>query len=345
MTWQRLPIRLAVPTLLGGLLALTGCMPSRLSSGPLLPGLSAGSEAQKDELPPDEAARACFAAARNLDTAGNDVGAIGEYERVLQKDPGNVPAMRRLAVLYDRQCKYDKADSYYRKVVEAAPRDAEVYADWGYSYYLRTKWDEAEKRLRRALELQPGHPRALANLGMVLGQQGHYDEALEKFRAAGVSEADAHCNLAFVYWSQGRLLDARRECQAARQYDGTCANAGAILAQLDRPARPAVACSDRSSWQPRPAPPEGSSGVQTVAGLGTPLPADLAADPRQAAEQIWGSGPRPAYVSPNGTAWFPVNSAPATPQATAAWTPARGTESLAPASCASNGQSNGPSYP
>jgi Flp pilus assembly protein TadD len=306
-------------TLIGGLLAQTGCMPSRFNSTtPVVPCLPSAAEPQKDELPADEAARACLAAARNLDKAGNDVAAIAEYERVLQSDPGNLQAMRRLAVLYDRQCQYAKADTYYRKLTQARPRDADVCNDWGYSYYLRNNWAEAEKHLRRALELQPAHPRALANLGMVLGQQGRYGDALASFRAANVSEAEAHCNLAFVYWSKGRLLDARRECQSAQQLDSTCANAQAILAQLDRPR------STEGRQVGRPA-PDGYTRPGTVAGDADSLPIDASAvarsDPASPgapgtlpADLMTAAGrPRPVYVSPNGTGWIPIAPQPTVP--------------------------------
>src|SRR5262249_9798476 len=94
---------------------------------------------------------------------------------------------------------------------------------------------EAEKKLRRALELDRNHNRALCNLGLVLGHQKRYQEAFQAFRAAGVSEADAHCNLGFVYWSQGKLDDARRECKAALEKRAGSTKPMDMLAQLDRP--------------------------------------------------------------------------------------------------------------
>src|SRR5262249_5894362 len=149
--------------------------------------------------------------AQEMDTAGNDEGALQQYEKILAAEPGNPIAMRRLCVLYDRRGAFEKAEPLYKKLAALHPKDADLIADWGYSCYLRAgkeNWAEAEKKLRRALELNPGLARAHNNLGMVLGQRERYDDALREFRVAGLSEAQAHCNLAFVYWTKYRLDEA-----------------------------------------------------------------------------------------------------------------------------------------
>lgn len=255
---------------------------------PLLTGTTAiilpETERSKDELPPSEALKACLTAARNLDKAGNEVPAIAQYERVLHLAPDNVEVMHRLAVLYDRQSEFAKADALYLKLTQARPRDANLFNDWGYSYYLRNKWTEAEMQLRRALEIDLGNQRARANLGLVLGQLNRHDDALQLFRDAGLSEAEARCNLAFVYWSQGRLEDARREALVARQTDPGSTRPANLLAQLDKPARPA--------------------GEQTTSGPSRGRPPLRAAAPSASSDT---TGAQPVYVSPTGMAWYPVD--------------------------------------
>jgi Tfp pilus assembly protein PilF len=123
-----------------------------------------------------------------------------------------------------------------------------------------------------------------------LGQQGKYGEALLAFRGV-VTEADAHCDLAFVYWSQGKIEEARAECRQAVQLDPANAKAPVILAQLDRPAQsPSAALAAAAS--PR-RPPERSNLVPAALAAGAP------------SEAL----PRPVYQSPNGTAWVPVTPA------------------------------------
>src|SRR5438045_1379620 len=127
--------------LAGALFLQTGCV-----APPLFNGFSnvSGSPAAaaKEELPANQAVKACLAEAQNLDKNGNEASAVEQYEKVLQLDAGNVPALRRLAVLYDRRCDFAKANAAYRKVAEARPNDADLFNDWGYSYYLRNQWGE-----------------------------------------------------------------------------------------------------------------------------------------------------------------------------------------------------------
>jgi tetratricopeptide (TPR) repeat protein len=255
---------------------------------------------KKDELPPSLAVQACLAVAKNLEDNGNEAGAVEQYEKVVRLDPANLQASRRLAVLYDRQCDFAKADVEYRKLVQARPRDPDLYNDWGRSYYLRNQWDEAEKYLRRALELDRNHARARSNLGLVLGHKGRYPEALEAFRAV-VSEAEAHCNLAFVYWSQGKLEEARNACQTARQVNPACAKAGELLAQLDWPQRQApdaVAAADAPRGSP------GREAVATARGQGATVAASTNPDLPSAGPGA--EGGRVVYCSPSGTRWVPV---------------------------------------
>ncbi len=232
-----------------GILCLigTGCVTPGTWLTDSMPGFSPGQQAPGAvavkpgaELPADQALHLCTMVARQMDQAGNDEGALEQWQKVAKLDPANQQAARRLAVLYDRSCQFSKAEAEYRKLAQANPRDAEIACDWGYSHYLRNNWNEAEAKTRQALELNPKHARAHSNLGLVLGQKGQFPEALREFQSAGLSEAEAHSNLAFVYWTKGQLEEARRECQTAVRLDGGCTRAKQMLAALDQPPRPLV---------------------------------------------------------------------------------------------------------
>src|SRR5262249_13168065 len=47
------------------------------------------------------------------------------------------------------------------------------------------------------------------------------------------TEAEVHCDLAFIYLTKSRFEDARRECQTACQLDRFCNQAHEMLAHLD----------------------------------------------------------------------------------------------------------------
>jgi predicted Zn-dependent protease len=223
--------------LTGLLLGQAGCVgPTASLTTAALPA----APAVRDELPKDKAIQTSLSFARNLDKSGSDDAAIEQYEKVIRLSPDHPEAMRRLAVLYDRRADFTNAEAAYKKLAKMHPRDADLMCDWGYSYYLRNNWREAEARLRRALELDKQHARARCNLGLVLGQEDRFDEAYQMFRQAGLEDADAHCDLAFIFWTRGPSCydRARRECIVARQLNPACSKAQELLAQIDAARQP-----------------------------------------------------------------------------------------------------------
>jgi Tfp pilus assembly protein PilF len=223
--------------LTGLLLGQAGCVgPTASLTTAALPSVPEA----RDELPKDKAIQTSLSFARNLDKSGSDDAAIEQYEKVLRLSPDHPEAMRRLAVLYDRRADFSSSEAAYKKLAKMHPRDADLMCDWGYSYYLRNNWKDAEAKLRRALDLDKQHARARCNLGLVLGQQDRFDEAYQMFRQAGLDEADAHCDLAFVFWTRGPSYydRARRECVMARQINPACSKAQELLAQIDAAQKP-----------------------------------------------------------------------------------------------------------
>lgn len=174
---------------------------------------------------------------------GKDTSAIAQYENVLRLEPSNKRALRRLAILYDRTAAFSKADTIYKQLAQVQPRNADLFNNWGYSYYLRNNFIEAEKQFRHALKLKRDHKEAAANLGLALGQQERYQEAFKAFREAGLSEADAHCNLGFVYACKGKLEEAQRECELALKADPSCVKARDLSQRLANP-RPRESADD-----------------------------------------------------------------------------------------------------
>jgi Flp pilus assembly protein TadD len=273
--------------LLAGLMAApAGCVgPLRPDAADPLGQPAAASAPTAGALPAEQGVVACLAVGQTEEKNGNDAAALAQYEKAVALDPHCLAAVRRLAVLYDKKCDFSKADAAYKQAAQAQPRDAELFNDWGYSYYLRNNWDEAAAKLRRALEIDPHNARAHCNLGLVLGAQKKYHEALQAFLDAGLSEAEAHSDLAFVYLTKGDLAEARRECEYARMKDPFCAKAQEMLTRLD-------------------APPKGSGGEKASGGDAAVQPAGFHPPaPKPKGEP---GGDPVLYRSPNGVGWAPV---------------------------------------
>jgi tetratricopeptide (TPR) repeat protein len=229
--------------------AQVGCMRFGHETQPFLPPMVPSEPAlqSKNELPPHEAAKACLAAAQEMDKGGFPDKAIAYYEKAREHNP-RLNVSRRLAVLYDRQGDQARALAEYEKALDANPKDADLLNDVGYFYYQRHDAVEAEKWFREAVKQNPKHQRAWVNLGLALGRQGRYEESYEAF-AKAVTPAEARYNVGAVLANQGAQLmqernyeEARRKHEEAKQalrqalsLDPNLAKARAVLAVLENP--------------------------------------------------------------------------------------------------------------
>lgn len=247
----------------------------------LLPPADRKEEPPVKDLPADESGRVCMAYAEELAKNGDEVQAILLYEKARKNDPKS-HVSRRLAVLYDRQGDFQKAQEEYHKALKQDPRDADLLNNMGYGYYSRGRWTEAELYLRQALAVKPKHPEATMNLGLCVGAQGRYAEALELFEKAA-TRAQARCNLAFVLTTQHKWPEAKRTYQAALQIDPDIPLARAALAKLDKAEQQAPAAVQTAQT---PGKPEGNFAMGYVQF-------DDAGDDKAAVQQAtqWTSAP------------------------------------------------------
>ena len=128
-------------------------------------------------------------------------GAMSEaqsnYLAVVKRQPNHPVANHRLAVIADRQQDFATAERYYTAALSAAPDDADLLNDMGYSYLLQSRYADAERYLQMALQKNPTQAKAINNLGMIYGKQGQYDRALSLFRQTS-SEAEAQAKLSKI---------------------------------------------------------------------------------------------------------------------------------------------------
>ena len=158
------PLRLLLLTMLGFLTG-TGCTNSGFlpwNSSSLATSSESGSAQPEGELPPKEAARACFVAAEEMQKSGQVEQAISLYEKARRNDPDLKSVAHHLAVLYDAQGDSTRSLSEYNKAVESDPKNPGLLSDLGYYYYERGNHAEGERSLRKALAIDPNHPKASA---------------------------------------------------------------------------------------------------------------------------------------------------------------------------------------
>jgi Tfp pilus assembly protein PilF len=216
-----------------------GCATSSLVS-PQFGGLSKTSaeesglpKATSSELPPKEGARACMAAAEELEKNGHTQEAIQLYEKARNNDPSLKSVSHHLASLYDAQGDSTRSLAEYNKAMEYDPKNANLLSDMGYYYYEREKYAEAEHWLRKALAVDPNHQKALSNLGLVLAGQGRFNESYEVFSKT-IGPAAAHSNVGVLMAKQGRYDQAKQEFHQALAMDSSLQQPKAFLAYLDK---------------------------------------------------------------------------------------------------------------
>lgn len=287
---------------LAGLLgSQTGCfdLSTFLVGGNPPPTSSVPRDPPVQKYTPERALQLCLTYAESLEKEDKFEDAIAQYQRALQMEPRNLHAARRIAVLCDYCERFDEAEAQYKKLAEVRSRDSDLFNDWGRHYYLRNRWDESENKLRRALELNKKNQRARCNLAMALAQQGLYEDAFNTFREAGLGEAEANVNMAFILWTQDppRIEQARQACRWALKADPQCSKAKDLLAQLDPnqrplPKQPPAKPAERAATNPqRPRTPPA-------------MPFDPSGQPAVSSQT---DASQPIYRSPNGIAWVPVN--------------------------------------
>lgn len=134
--------------------------------------------------------------ARQSDDRNDLVQADKLYRQVLEREPENSVAIRRLANIADLQNRFGEAEEFYHRGLSIRPDDPELLNDLGYSLFLQSRFEESEEVLRKALAIKPDHVYAMNNLGYLLSKRAQqnndvrdYQLALEIFREANGPEA------------------------------------------------------------------------------------------------------------------------------------------------------------
>ena len=118
------------------------------------------------------------------------------YRAVLDRDPGNVSAMRLLGSVATEMGRYRLAVRQLRKAVKMAPEYFRAWTDLARALMELEEFEESHEVLERAIRLEPelSYPRML--LGNLLTKAGRYEEAVEAFKVALEKQPDHGGSLA-----------------------------------------------------------------------------------------------------------------------------------------------------
>lgn len=145
-----------------------------------------------------------------------DAGRTDEAVTVLEQADTDIPDTAELkydlAMLYERQGRYDDFERLMRRVIELMPDNANAYNSLGYTFADRNiKLEEAEELLERALELEPDNPYILDSVGWYLYRTGDYVGSLEYLRRSWhqLPSGEVAAHLGEVLWQMQRKAEAR----------------------------------------------------------------------------------------------------------------------------------------
>ncbi len=177
---------------------------------------------------------------RILESKGELEAAEASYRQATQLEKRRLNAeqralaYRKLAVVLDRQGKFDESEPNHQEALRLGPKDPKVWNDAGYSAYLRGDWDLAIERLQRAARLDSDDPRILTNLGLATAASGNTEKALEQLTRATGSGA-AHANLGYILAASGREEEALQHYTLAAEQAPNLQVARDALARLNAP--------------------------------------------------------------------------------------------------------------
>lgn len=118
-----------------------------------------------------------------------------------------------LAMLYERQGRFDDFEILMRRVIALRPDDANAYNSLGYTFVDQNRQlDEARDLLERALELEPDNPYILDSVGWYFYRVGDYVAAQEYLERSYrlMPAADVAAHLGEALWQQGLKDQARK---------------------------------------------------------------------------------------------------------------------------------------
>ena len=144
--------------------------------------------------------------------------AVLEYRNVLDQEPNNERAVRRLGIAHYELGEFGQAYSYLSRASEADPTDVEVRSRLGVLLALSRHPDEARRHADAVLEKDPKNLDALAILAETADGPAELDEAIrrvEEVRGQVAERDKASRLLGGLYLKKRNVLQAEKAFHAA----------------------------------------------------------------------------------------------------------------------------------
>ena len=169
------------------------------------------SKASKDVKAPSKLHSAY---AKWQEQVGQLVEARKSYELVLGHDPKSVDAILGLARLDHLAGRHNEAEQRLHKALKLKPNDPHVLDAAGQFYAAQERWKEAVEVLRQAMMAAPEVSSYRYHLAVALACSGDVEGSMPHFMKT-VGNAEAHYNVGYILYEQGKLKAAEQQLSQA----------------------------------------------------------------------------------------------------------------------------------
>lgn len=211
------------------------------------------------------------AAGKFLERQGDLTGAITQYQKAIDANPGLAEAYNAQAIAYQTLGQFRLAAKVLDEGIRAAPNSASLRNNAGLYHAMQGHIQEAEDQFRDALDLDPDFEKARGNLAILLARDNRLGESFQEFRRV-VSPANAYTNVAIIRFEQADYDSAASLFREALKIDPDCRAAVDGLEKASRfsktPPPPAVSNATKpQAVQDAPAQPAEANQSVTEADL------------------------------------------------------------------------------
>jgi Tfp pilus assembly protein PilF len=144
--------------------------------------------------------------------------AKGYAEKVLEREPGNVPMLLLLGVIWDSKTNFNEAEKDFRAALEAQPEHAQARLELARFLVRQRQFEEATKHFEILRERHFQRPAVLMGLAICRRQESRTPEEralLDELLAEYPNSADALAERGRLKLEAGELAEAERDLRAA----------------------------------------------------------------------------------------------------------------------------------
>jgi len=143
-----------------------------------------------------------FEKGRAAEKSGDFTAAEHAYQQVLQLEPGNAEALKRLGVVEQTELKFNESIVHFQAILSRDAKHPETNFFLGVSYLGLGDFPRAIQSFENELATPKPHPRCRYYLGLAYESSNRMDQAISEFRRSASEnskDADSLYQLARIY--------------------------------------------------------------------------------------------------------------------------------------------------